>query len=216
MMYQGHLVNFSQPTDAQFNALITEVGRTNQQVRTNSVNLVNMGKDMTTIGVNMTKIGQDNTYFGKAITNLDTAVRQLISTGTGQGMTQQQVEQIVENYHGDDIALLYSNHEDQEQRLTDAFNDRRIIDAKANATQAEHGKFNDTLSKIGMDMTDLGKSLSGKAGINHTHNGGDPEDCGWFGEKCWFKNLLPNLSSTAIVAVGGIAAYFLLKGKLKI
>jgi hypothetical protein len=175
------------------------------------------GTAITSLDNSVRKIGQDNTYFGTAITNLDTAVRQLISTGTGGGMTQQQVEQIVENYHGDDIALLYSNHEDQEQRLTDAFNDRRIIDAKANATQAEHGKFNDTLSKIGMDMTDLGKSLSGKAGINHTHNGGDPpKDCGWFGEKCWvnpFEKLFPTIPITAIVAAGGIAAYFLLKGK---
>jgi len=191
MIYQGHTVNFSQPTDAQFNALIQAVGQTNYQVATNSRNLINMGKDMT-------KIGQDNTYFGKAITQLDTAVRQLISTGTGGGMSQQQVEQIVENYHGDDIELLYSNHADQEGRLTDAFNDRRMIDAKANATQAEHGKFNDTLTKIGTDMTDLGKSLSGKAGVNHTHSGGGG-----------IMSYLP------LLAVGGLAAY-LLKGKLKI
>ena len=190
-MYQGHLVNFSQPTDAQFGALIQAVGQTNSQVATNSRNLVNMGRDMT-------KIGQDNTYFGTAITQLDTAVRRLISTGTGQGMTQQQVEQIVENYHGDDIALLYSNHADQEGRLTDAFNDRQMIDAKANATQAEHGKFNDTLTKIGKDMTDLGNSLKGKAGVNHTHSGG-----GGLG------------LTLPIIAAGGIAAYFLLKGKKK-
>ena len=88
MSYQGHEVNFSQVSDQQFNALIMEVGRTNQQVRTNSQNLVQMGRDMT-------KIGQDNTYFGTAITNLDTAVRQIISQGTGGGMTRQQVEGIV-------------------------------------------------------------------------------------------------------------------------
>ena len=29
MSYQGHEVNFSQPTDSQFNALLMEVGRTN-------------------------------------------------------------------------------------------------------------------------------------------------------------------------------------------
>ena len=191
MIYQGHTVNFSQPTDAQFRALITAVGQTNSQVATNSRNLVNMGRDMT-------KIGQDNTYFGTAITNLDNAVRRLISSGTGGGMTQQQVVDIVEDYHGDDIALLYSNHADQEQRLTDAFNDRQMIDAKANATQAEHGKFNDTLTKIGKDMTDLGKSLAGKAGVNHTH-----ADGGGLG------------LSLPIIAVGGIAAYFLLKGKKK-
>jgi len=198
MIYQGHTVNFSQPTDAQFNALIQAVGQTNSQVATNSRNLVNMGRDMTKIGQDMSTIGQDNIYFGTAITNLDNAVRRLISSGTGGGMTQQQVVDIVEDYHGDDIALLYSNHADQEGRLTDAFNDRQMIDAKANATQAEHGKFNDTLTKIGKDMTDLGNSLKGKAGVNHTH-----ADGGGLG------------LSLPIIAVGGIAAYFLLKGKKK-
>jgi hypothetical protein len=100
---------FSQVSDQQHYQLIKALGQTNYQVATNSRNLINMGKDMTTMGVNMTKIGQDNTYFGKVITQLDTAVKQLISNGTGQGMTQQQVEQIIENYHGDDIALLHNN-----------------------------------------------------------------------------------------------------------
>jgi hypothetical protein len=185
MMYQGHLVNFSQPTDAQFRGLVTAVGQTNYQVATNSRNLVKIGKDMT-------KIGQDNTYFGKAITQLDTAVRQLISTGTGQGMTQQQVEQIVENYHGDDIALLYSNHADQEGRLTDAFNDRQMIDAKANATQAEHGDFNNKLQTLGDKMLEH---------VNSPHNQG--------GGNGGIMSYLP------LLAVGGLAAY-LLKGKLKI
>ena len=186
MIYQGMEVTFSQPTTAQFNALMMELGRTNMQVRTNSDNLMKMGKDMTIMGKN-------DTWFGTEITKL----KNLISTG-GQGMNRQQVENIVEDYHGDDIALFYSNHADQEQRLTDAFNDRQMIDAKANATQAEHGKFNDTLTKIGKDMTDLGKSLAGKAGVNHTH-----PDGGGLG------------ISLPILVAGGIAAYFLLKGKKK-
>ena len=70
MSYQGHTVNFSQVSDQQFNALIMEVGRTNQQVRTNSQNLVQMGKDMTVMGEN-------DIYFGDSITRLDGVVNDL-------------------------------------------------------------------------------------------------------------------------------------------
>ena len=47
-----------------------EVGRTNQQVRTNSQNLVKMGEDMTVMGKN-------DTYFGDSITRLDSVVNDL-------------------------------------------------------------------------------------------------------------------------------------------
>ena len=70
MSYQGHNVNFSQVSDQQFNSLIMEVGRTNQQVRTNSQNLVQMGKDMTVMGEN-------DIYFGDSITRLDGVVNDL-------------------------------------------------------------------------------------------------------------------------------------------
>ena len=70
MSYQGHAVNFSQVSDQQFNSLIMEVGRTNQQVRTNSQNLVQMGKDMTVMGKN-------DIYFGDSITRLDGVVHDL-------------------------------------------------------------------------------------------------------------------------------------------
>ena len=48
---------------------------------------------------------------------------------------------------------------------------------------------------------------------SHSHNGGTGKDCGWFGEKCWFKDLLPNIPSTAILAAVGIGGYMLLKDK---
>jgi len=70
--YQGESVTFSQVSDQQFTSLLMEVGRTNQQVRTNSQNLVQMGNDLT-------KVGQDNTYFGNSILRLDGVVNDLTS-----------------------------------------------------------------------------------------------------------------------------------------
>ena len=156
MSYQGHEVNFSQVSDQQFNALIMEVGRTNQQVRTNSQNLVQMGRDMT-------KIGQDNTYFGTAITNLDTAVRQIISQGTGGGMTRQQVEGIVEEYHGDDIALLHSNSMSLGDSQQAAKAQRDSMEAKIQSNKDEHGYFHDTVQSLGDKMLEHS---------NSPHNGG--------------------------------------------
>ena len=70
MNYQGEQVNFSQVSDSDFMNLTRELGRTNQQVRTNSQNLVKMGEDMTVMGKN-------DTYFGDSITRLDGIVNGL-------------------------------------------------------------------------------------------------------------------------------------------
>ena len=200
-------MEFQQVSDDDFNALIQAVGQINYQVATNSRNLVNMGKDMT-------KIGQDNTYFGTAITSLDNSVRNLISTGSGGGVSSGQVENIIENFYGDDIALLHNNTTNLGVALQEAKIHRDAIDAKTQSNKNEHIDFHNKFTTIGNDMTDLGNSISGKADKNHTHEG-TGEDCGWFGEKCWIKNIFPNVPSTAILAVVGIGAFVLLKDKMK-
>ena len=210
MIYQGMEVNFSQPTTSQFNELLRELGRTNMQVRTNSQNLVKMGNDMTIMGKN-------DTYFGKAITDLDNAVRQIISQGTGSGMTQQQVENTIENYHGDDIALLYRNHAEQENRITDGFNARKQIDMKIEKMFNDHDKFYTTLGELGKTDTTLGEKLveaKNERDRIESKIGQGGKDCGFLGINCIFDNLLPNVSSTALLAGAGVAAYLLL-GKKK-
>tara|TARA_R110000824_G_scaffold303441_2_gene491155 strand:+ start:540 stop:1094 length:555 start_codon:yes stop_codon:yes gene_type:complete len=184
MSYQGHAVNFSQPSQQQFNDLMMEVGRNNYQTSINSQNLIQMGKDMT-------KIGQDNTYFGTAITNLDTAVRQIISQGVGGGMTRQQVENIVEDYHGDDIALLHSNSISLGDSQQAAKLQRDSMEAKIKSNKDEHGYFHDTVQTLGDKMLEHS---------NSPHNQGG-------GGGIW--QYLP------LIAVGGLAAY-LFKGKLKL
>ena len=205
MIYQGMEVTFSQPTTAQFNALMMELGRTNMQVRTNSDNLMKMGKDMTIMGKN-------DTWFGTEITKL----KNLISTG-GQGMNRQQVENIVENYHGDDIALLYRNHGEQESRITDGFNARKQIDMKIEKMFNDHDKFYTTLGELGKTDTTLGEKLveaKNERDRIEAKIGQGGKDCGFLGINCIFDNLLPNVSSTALLAGAGVAAYLLL-GKKK-
>lgn len=207
MKYQGYEVNFSQPTTAQFNALITAVGQTNRQVVKNSANLVKMGDDMEIMGKN-------DTWFGTEITKL----KNLISSGAvGQGMNRQQIENIVEDYHGDDIELLYRNHVEQENRITDGFNERKNIQGKVEKMFNDHDKFYATLGELGKTDTTLGEKLveaKNERDRIEALIGQGGKDCGFLGINCIFDNLLPNVSSTALLAGAGLAAYLLL-GKKK-
>ena len=82
-----------------------------------------------------------------------------------------------------------TRHEEQEGRLSDAHKHRLSIEEKVNNAKAEHQKIWDSLSTLHTKHTNQEDRISQKSGIGHTHAGGKPdeEDCGWFGEKCWFK-----------------------------
>ena len=95
----------------------------------------------------------------------------------------------------------------------------------------QHVSFQNQLNDAKAERNSIQEKIEGKAMRNHTHaNTGVPttpvdtedsdEDCGWFGEKCWFKNaakdsvksMLPSISMTTIAAVG-IGAYLLTRKK---
>ena len=213
MSYQGHKVNFSQSSSFE-SGIMSEVGRINTALYTypqqsnlssaksdtdiwNHINRYVWGKsgaqssprgnwsaDPNAIVPNVEK----NT---NAIQQLDTAVRQIISQGTGGGMTRQQVENIVEDYHGDDIALLHHNSSSLGDSQKAAKIQRDSMEAKIKSNKDEHGYFHDTL-------TNLGDSLKGHSNSPHNQGGGGG-----------IMSYLP------LIAVGGLAAY-LFKGKLKL
>jgi hypothetical protein len=86
----------------------------------------------------------------------------------------------------------------------------------------QHVDFQKQLNEAKAERDSIQIKLDGKAMRNHTHanfgnndDNNDEKDCGWFGEKCWdnpLDNLIPSLSLTT-VALGGLAAYFLLRKK---
>tara|TARA_R110000744_G_scaffold172643_1_gene291349 strand:- start:572 stop:1201 length:630 start_codon:yes stop_codon:yes gene_type:complete len=209
MIYQGHTVNFSQidSTQQRINTSVNlDLYKYPQNpylasARSDSDIWKHIGEQIQgtagsnehySWGANPNALNPRVNRNTNAIQALDNKIREILSMGTGGGMTREQVEDIVENYHGDDIALLYSNHAEQEGRITDGFNDRQRIDAKADATQAEHGDFHNKLQTLGDKMLEH---------VNSPHNqGGGGNGLGL---------------SLPIIAVGGIAAYFLLKGKKK-
>ena len=229
MLYQGQQVNFSQSNFET--GIMTEVGRINSALYTypQQSNLSSAKSD-TDIWNHLNqhvwgKSGSQSSPRGNwsanpnaivpniekntnAIRALDSAVRDLIARGTG-GMTQQQVEQIVENYHGDDIALLHSNSMSLGNSQQAAKSQRDSMEAKIQSNKDEHGYFHDTVQSLGDSIKAHSNSPHNQGG----GNGGNGDDCGWFGEKCWFKDLLPTIPSTAILAAVGIGGYMLLKGK---
>jgi len=213
MSYQGHEVNFSQSNFES--GIMMEVGRINNSLYTypQQSNLASAKSD-TDIWNHLNryvwgKSGSQSSPQGSwsadpnaivpnikkntnAIQALDTAVRQIISKGTGGGMTRQQVEGIVEDYHGDDIALLHSNASSLGNSQKAAKLQRDSMEAKIQSNKDEHNYFHDTLQS-------LGDSLKGHSDSPHNQGGGNGG----------IMSYLP------IIAVGGLAAY-LLKGKLKL
>ena len=72
------------------------------------------------------------------------------NTGGGSsGVTKSQIENMIEQYHGDDIKLLHYHAVKAGNRSTTAYNERRRIEDKVNANKAEHQDFHDKLQSLG-------------------------------------------------------------------
>ena len=79
--------------------------------------------------------------------------------------------------------------------LQSAYEHRTSIEGKLETQITEHGDFHTKLQSLGDADVDakahrdsLEKKLEEQRKHTHMGGGGD-EDCGWFGEKCWIKNL---------------------------
>ena len=105
--------------------------------------------------------------------------------------------------------------------------------ASIESMETQHVSFQNQLNDAKEERVAIQTKLDNKAMLNHSHASTsgfptsipvdtetDDEDCGWFGEKCWFKNaakdsvksMLPSISMTTIAAVG-IGAYLLTRKK---
>ena len=93
--------------------------------------------------------------------------------------------------------------------LQSAYEHRTSIEGKLETQITEHGDFHTKLQNLGdadveakAHRDSLEKKLEEQRKHTHMGGGGD-EDCGWFGEKCWFKGL-PDLSwlKWVLLAVG--------------
>jgi len=94
--------------------------------------------------------------------------------------------------------------------LQSAYEHRTSIEGKLETQITEHGDFHTKLQNLGdadveakAHRDSLEKKLEEQRKHTHMGGGGGDEDCGWFGEKCWFKGL-PDLSwlKWVLLAVG--------------
>jgi len=123
---------------------------------------------------------------------------------TGSGLSRSQVENIIEEYHGDDISLLHSHAVDFGKQLTTSKQERDRIEAKVNANKTEHGV--------------MWTSISEKADKSHFHIGGgngNGNGCEWYDIPCHFGNFTGQVGTVAIVAAIGVGAYYLLKKRTR-
>ena len=143
------------------------------------------------------------------------------TTPVSNGWSKSQIEQIMIDYYGDDIAQLHGTS----QSLGDQMNinwdksqaQRDRIDAEiikgANERQLFHDMHLDQETRITRNAENIGK----KSDRGHTHKNGGDEDCGWFGEKCWFPEFeIPTWLKLLGAAIGIGLLLWLIRPLLKI
>ena len=87
------------------------------------------------------------------------------------------------------IEPLHDKHKEQQlyidKKIEGLYETRRT---KKQIEQILIDYYGDDIKRLDAGHAKQETSISGKAGKGHTHGGGESdEDCGWFGEKCWFK-----------------------------
>ena len=90
------------------------------------------------------------------------------------------------------------------------------LDRLEKETKADHQRFGNQLTQLGKTDIELGNKLVEAKNERDRIEAliGKGKDCGFLGINCIFDNLLPNVSSTALLAGAGVAAYLLLGKKL--
>ena len=112
-----------------------------------------------------------------------------------------------------------TRHEGQEARLTDAKAHRDSLEAKLEALNPKiaelHAKHRDQESRITRNAEMIGNKSD--KGHKHKCEGKECEDCGWFGEKCWFPEFeIPTWLKLLGAAIGIGLLLWLIRPLLKI
>lgn len=77
--------------------------------------------------------------------------------------------------------------------------------------------YGDDIRRLNEGHASQEKSISGKSGKDHKHKNGGGEDCGWFGEKCWFPDFeIPTWLKLLGAAIGIGLLLWLIRPLLKI
>jgi hypothetical protein len=122
MSYQGHTVNFSQVSDQQFNALMMEVGRTNQNVKDNR-SFINTYPQIST------------TASARSDTDIWNHLNRYVWGKSGSQSSPKG------NWSADPNAIV--------PNITKNTNAIKRLEAKIQSNKDEHGYFHDTVQSLG-------------------------------------------------------------------
>ena len=98
------------------------------------------------------------------------------------------IEYYIEKYHGDDIKLLHQHASDFGTSLEDAKKERTSLQGKIDKLNLDSDLFHTMHTDQESRITRNAEMIGNKSDKGHKHKceGKECEDCGWFGEKCWF------------------------------
>lgn len=125
---------------------------------------------------------------------------------------KREIEKVITDYYGDDIALLHSHAETFGTKLQESKTERQSLQDKIESLNPKiaelHEKHRDQETRITRNAEMIG---------SHTHNDeGKPCACEFWDIGCKFDCAAGTVGKYAIIAGVGIVAFFLLKARLKL
>ena len=121
--------------------------------------------------------------------------------------TPTEIKAMIKEMHGGNIQSLYRIHEEQEGRITDAWEHRKSIEAKVEDNISKFPDIHTKLKTLGRSVSDVSSGLEAHK-IGHNGNGCD---CGFLDipcqMKCGVERLIP------YILIGGLAIYTISRKK---
>ena len=183
------------------NYVLLSLGKLNQNVGTNSRNLVQMGKDMT-------KIGQDNIWFGKKITELEN--RPMGTT------THDHVFERVHPKQTQQLIKMGKDMTDLGNSLSSAKLHRDSIEGKVELGNTQRAEIHSNLRDLGTAVSDVSSGLESHKLGHGGNGGGNGNGCDTWNIMCHIDNLKAQIGGAALLGGAAIVGYILLKKRLKL
>ena len=137
------------------------------------------------------------------------------NTPANSTRSDQQIYDLIESYHGDDISLLHQHAEDFGVVQTKAKKHRDSIEGKVEGALTEHQVFWDEFGVLHDKHLDQEGRISEKAHADHTHpNGNGGGDCEFWDLGCHFGKSMEGLGKLALIGVVAFFIFMLIKKRL--
>ena len=131
------------------------------------------------------------------------------------GLTRNQVKDIIESEHGDDVKGLW----DSVQVLHDKHVEQQTyFDKKLESQITDHATFHSKFENLGTSVSDVSSALTTHEVVGHWGGGGgngNGNGCGTFDILCHFEKFKAQIGGVALIGGAVLVGYFLLKRRVK-